>query len=168
MATIKRFEDLEVWQKAAAFDERLSSLFSYERFRQDLGLRTQALNSSGSCQDNIAEGFERGGNKEFMHFLRISKGSIGETRGQVRRAIRRGLISETEGEVLISDCLSISKQLGAFINYLKQSELKGERYTKEPEAEYLNDDSKKESRIWNLESTDQEFETLNLESHNLE
>jgi four helix bundle protein len=168
MATIKRFEDLEVWQKAADFDERLSSLFSYERFRQDLGLRTQALNSSGSCQDNIAEGFERGGNKEFMHFLRISKGSIGETRGQVRRAIRRGLISETEGEALISDCLSISKQLGAFINYLKQSELKGERYTKEPEAEYLNDDSMKESGILNLESTDQEFETLNLESHNLE
>jgi four helix bundle protein len=162
MGTIKRFEDIAVWQKAADFDEKLSSLFSYERFRQDLGLRTQALNSSGSCQDNIAEGFERGGNKEFMNFLRISKGSIGETRGQLRRAIRRGLISESEGELLISECISISKQLSSFITYLKQSEMKGERYVKEPEAEYATDSNSTEPGTLNLESG-----TLNLESGTL-
>ena len=147
MATIKRFEDLEVWQKAADFAEKLSSLFSYERFRQDHGLRTQALNSSGSCQDNIAEGFERGGNKEFMNFLRISKGSIGETRGQVIRAVRRGWINEVEAEPLIADCISISKQLSSFINYLKQSDLKGERYAKEPETEYASDSASTEFGI---------------------
>lgn len=136
MATARTFEDLEVYQKACEFDNDLCQAFTYERFKQDLGLRSQALNSSGSCQDNIAEGFERGGNREFMNFLRIAKGSIGETRSQIRRASKRGWIGEAESELLLSKTEEISKQLGGFIKYLKNSDYKGERYAKEIEVQY--------------------------------
>ena len=139
MSSKKRFEELEVYKASCAFDDSLCSIFTYERFRNDNGLRIQALNSSGSCQDNIAEGFERGGNAELMNFLRIAKGSIGETRAQVARAGRRGWITDEEAQAHISTSLSISKQLGGFLQYFKNSDKKGERYAKEPESDGYGD-----------------------------
>ena len=156
--SFKRFEDIKAWQLSRAFSKEIYIKFT-EKPKSYFGvINNQIIRASGSIMDNIAEGFERGGNKEFMNFLRISKGSIGETRGQLRRAIRRGLISESEGELLISECISISKQLSSFITYLKQSEMKGERYVKEPEAEYATDSNSTEPGTLNLESG-----TLNLE-----
>lgn len=128
MATVKRFEDLEVWQRAREICKLVSVYTKKQDFSRDFTLRDQIRGSSGSAMDNIAEGFERDGNKEFIQFLTISKGSIGETRSQAYRALDYDYISEDEFEVLKEKCLVLSEKLGAFINYLKKSEYKGNKF----------------------------------------
>ena len=77
MATIKRFEDLEIWQEAREFSKEIIFLSKSTDLQKDFKLRDQIKGSSGSVMDNIAEGFERNGNLEFRQFLSIAKGSIG-------------------------------------------------------------------------------------------
>ncbi len=78
--------------------------------------------------DNIAEGFERSGNKEFCNFLIISKGSNGEVRSQLQRSYDRNYLTLEKFEELKSNCLVLSKKITSFIKYLKESEHKGFRY----------------------------------------
>ena len=130
MATIKRFEDLEVWQKAREICNTVLRYTQKYDFSRDFTLSNQIRSSSGSAMDNIAEGFERGGNKEFVQFLSISKGSIGETRSQTYGAFDNKYISEEEFELLKNECLILSDKLGAFINYLKKSGIRGTKFKK--------------------------------------
>ena len=95
------------------------------KFRKDFSLRDQIWRASGSIMDNIAEGFERDGNKEFINFLYISKGSLGETRSQVHRSFDAGHFDKVIYDDLINDCLNLSAQLSNFINYLRKSEIQG-------------------------------------------
>ena len=88
--TIKRFADLEVWKNARELCKKIKTISDSTALGKDFSLKDQILRSSGSCMDNIAEGFERDGNKEFINFLYISKGSIGETRSQVHRTFDFG------------------------------------------------------------------------------
>ena len=83
MATFKRFEDIEAWQKSRILSKKINTITKYPLYKDDPDLRRQLKRSSGSAMDNIAEGFERGGKKEFIQFLSISKGSVGETRSQL-------------------------------------------------------------------------------------
>jgi len=131
MATIQRFEDLEVWKKAREICKYIYKLTSKENFSRVFSLKDQIKRSSGSAIDNIAEGFEREGNKEFVNFLTISKGSIGEVRSQSYREFDYGHINQEEFDFLIKETISLSERLGKFISYLRNSEFKGVKFKKD-------------------------------------
>jgi four helix bundle protein len=126
----KQFEDLEIWQKSRELCKNIYKNTNYELFNKDFKFRDQIRASSGSIMDNIAEGFERNGNKEFIQFLYIAKGSCGETRSQLYRALDNNYIGEGEFHFLRDETLVISKSILAFIQYLKKSEITGHKNIK--------------------------------------
>lgn len=128
MASIQKFEDMEVWQKARKLCNEIHNLTSRGTFERDFKLRDQVNGSSGSIMDNIAEGYERDGKLEFRQFLSIAKGSCGEVRSQLYRAFDRGHITSESFDTLKLEAEEISKQLKGFINYLNASEFKGAKY----------------------------------------
>jgi four helix bundle protein len=130
MNTIKRFEDLEIWQLARQLAKEVNELTLRENFAKDFSIKNQIKSSSGSTMDNIAEGFERDGNQEFHQFLSISKGSIGETRSQLYRAFHYGCIHENELEIYIEKCLILSRKTGNMMEYLRKCDLKGTKFRK--------------------------------------
>ena len=128
MATITNFEELKIWQEARVFAKNIFILTQKESFSKEFRFKEQIKSSSGSVMDNIAERFERKGNKEFINFLTIAKGSAGETRSQLFRAFDCGLVSNSEFDVHCSEAKQLSTSLSNFIKYLKNSEYKGNRY----------------------------------------
>lgn len=128
MATVSNFENLEIWQLARQQAIEIFQLYSQEPFSKDWELRNQINASSGSVMDNIAEGFERSGNKEFSNFLIISKGSNGEVRSQLYRSYDRRYLTVEKFEELKLNCITLSKKITSFIKYLKESDQKGFRY----------------------------------------
>ena len=129
MGSINKFEDLEIWQLARQQANELWEIYCAGTFGKDYELRNQICRSSGSVMDNIAEGFERSGNKEFIHYLIISKASNGEVRSQLYRAFDRLHIDNDGFQNLHLKCETISKKITSFIKYLKSSDMKGFRYS---------------------------------------
>lgn len=128
MGTIKCFEDLAVWQKARELTNEIHNKTLEGTFAKDFSLRDQINRASGSIMDNIAEGFERGGNKEFIQFLSYSKGSCGEVRSQLWRAKDRKHITEPDFEDLSKKVIEVGKQIGGFMIYLSKSGVKGTKF----------------------------------------
>jgi len=126
--TIERFEDLEIWRDARALSKRIFEITCQNPFCNDYKLRDQIRSSSGSVMDNIAEGFERDGNKEFVQFLSVAKGSCGETRSQSYRSFDYNYITEDKLEELISKTTQLSKKISSMMSYLKQSDFKGSKF----------------------------------------
>ena len=130
MTTIKRFEEIISWKEARELNRILRKLIKEKKFEKNFGLISQIECSAGSIMDNIAEGFERGGNKEFIQFLYISKGSCGELRSQMYRAVDDGYISNEQFDLVSTYCLKISNLIFKLIEYLKSSELKGQKFNR--------------------------------------
>ena len=123
--TIKRFEDLEIWQDARALCKKIRGLTNTTSLGKDFSLKDQILRSSGSVMDNIAEGFERDGKREFINFLYIAKGSLGETRSQVHRSYDAEHFNDETYNDLLNDCMNLSGRIAHFIDYLFKSEYSG-------------------------------------------
>lgn len=134
MATIKRFEELEIWRDAKVLCKKVREVAVGTGLCKDFALKNQILGSSGSVMDNIAEGFERDGKKEFLNFLHIAKGSLGETRSQIYRTFDAGHITDEKFNELLNDCLNLSGKISHFIQYLRNSTYEG---TKKRNSETL-------------------------------
>lgn len=129
MATVTRFEDLDIWKEARKLSKEIYLLtLNNSDFKNDFRFRDQIRASSGSIMDNIAEGFERNGNLEFRQFLSIAKGSVGETRSQLYRALDFNYITQEVFEVLKKDSENLSGKINNFITYLNKKEFKGTKF----------------------------------------
>ena len=116
---IRKFEDLACWQQARILSQLAQVYCKKSHFCKDFGLVDQIKRSSGSVMDNIAEGFERGGNREFMHFLFISKASNAEVRSQLYRALDNDYITEQEFKEAYSKSIEIKILISSLIKSLK-------------------------------------------------
>ena len=125
---IERIEDLEIWLEARELCKLVFRITSEGPFSRDFRFRDQIRDSSGSIMDNIAEGFGRGGNREFINFLSIAKGSDDETRSQSYRAFDYQYINDEILDELLERTERISKKISSFIQYLKKSEYKGPKF----------------------------------------
>ena len=125
---IERFEDLEIWQEARSLCKQVCKINRQNPFCNDYKLRDQIRTSSGSVMDNIAEGFERNGNKEFMQFLSISKGSCGECRSQSYRAFDYDYIDSEILDDLDLRTSNLSKKIYKLMLYLRNSNLSGPKF----------------------------------------
>ena len=131
MAKVERFEDLEIWQLAREICNKVHQIFETTSLGNNYALRNQMDKSSGSIMDNISDGFERNGNREFIQFLSIAKASCGELRSQLYRVLDRNHIDEDSFELLAEMVPLESKKISAFINYLSRSEYKGSKFNKQ-------------------------------------
>ena len=128
MPTIKRFEDLEIWQEARRLSQEVIRLSKRTNLATDFRLRDQIKASSGSVMDNIAEGFERDGNREFIQFLSTAKSSAGEARSQLYRVFDNEYIGEEEMLKLVSEYETLSRRIANFMNYLNKKDFKGNKF----------------------------------------
>ena len=127
----KSFEEMPVWQKARELVNFIYRLTMLDSFRKDFGLVDQIRRAAVSVMSNVAEGFERGSNTEFIQFLYIAKDSAGETRTQLYVALDQNYITAEEFKRGCSLCRDVSGQISGLIDYLKGSRLKGEKFKKE-------------------------------------
>jgi four helix bundle protein len=125
---IQKFEELEAWKIARELTKSVYGLTRNDRFSRDYGLRDQICRSSVSIMSNVAEGFERDGDKEFINFLSIAKGSAGETGSLLYVALDQEYISELEFEMVSGRAIENSRVISGLANYLRQSDLKGRKY----------------------------------------
>ncbi len=140
MSTFTTFEDIEAWQNARKLAHRVFLLTKEGPFSKDYRLKDQINDASGSIMDNIAEGFERDGIKEFIQFLSVAKGSCGEVRSQLYRAIDREYISATQFEDIKNESIFIGRQIAKLMSYLKSTGWRGSKFVNEPESDYNNPD----------------------------
>ena len=128
MAAVKDFEELAIFQKARELSKKICPVTNKEGFKSDFRFVQQIRAAAGSIMDNIAEGFERGGNKEFLNFLYIAKGSCGEVRSQLIRANDIGYLTSQEYDELYSECRKLSAGIMNFIKEIKASDITGAKY----------------------------------------
>jgi four helix bundle protein len=128
MARINRFEELEAWKLARELTNLVYSFARRGEFSRDFGLRDQICRSSVSVMSNIAEGFERDGDREFANFLSMSKGSLGEVRAQLYVARDQGYISAEEFDAAGGLALQTGRVISGLIRYLRGSSVSGIKF----------------------------------------
>ena len=133
MSKAQRFEDLSIFQMARKLCKDVYAITKDGEFHKDVRFVQQIHAAAGSIMDNIAEGYERDGNKEFINFLYIAKGSCGEVRSQIIRASDVGFLDSGTAKKLYDDSLTLSKSISKFITSLKSSPFTGKKNLK-PES----------------------------------
>ena len=128
MATVRDFEELTIFQKARELSAKIYPVTKRGEFKFDTRFVQQIRAAAGSIMDNIAEGFERTGNKEFLNFLYIAKGSCGEVRSQLIRAKDVGYLTPEEFEELYTECRKLSAGIMNFIKEVRTSEFAGAKF----------------------------------------
>jgi len=128
MATFHRFEEIEGWQKARQLTQEIYAISKQGNFAKDFALRDQIRRAAISIMSNIAEGFERDGNKEFVQFLSSAKGSIGEVRTQLYVALDQNYIDQPTFNQLNALAIETAKKIGGLIKYLRRTDIKGLKY----------------------------------------
>ena len=126
---VKLFEDLEIWKEARRLTQRIYQLTKTDNFAKDFALRDQIRRAAVSIMSNIAEGFERGGNPEFIQFLYVAKASCGEVRSQIYVALDQGYITKPDSGESIIAFRRLSGMIGNLINYLRRSGMKGAKFS---------------------------------------
>src|ERR1700720_912241 len=127
MAKIKNFEDIASWRKGRQLTKNIYDVTSTGNFVRDFGLKDQIRRAAVSVLSNIAEGFERAGDREFLQFLAVAKGSCGELRAQLYVALDQEYISQKEFDTLFERASEVSQLISGFMKYLKQSDLRGNK-----------------------------------------
>jgi len=128
MATVNKFEDLEVWQMARKYARSIYELTLKEKFAKEYKFKDQIKDSSGSVMDNIAEGFGRESRLEFINFLGIAKGSLYESQSQLYRAFDYGLITKEILDSHYQEAETIAAKIAAFMIYLNKTIIKGKKF----------------------------------------
>jgi four helix bundle protein len=127
MARIERFEDLDAWKKARELAKAVYQLTATGGFSRDYGLRDQIRRACVSVMSNIAEGFERGGDREFRQFLAIAKGSTGEVRAQLYVSLDARFIEEGQFRELYDLANDTGRLIGGLMRYLSLNLQKGRK-----------------------------------------
>jgi four helix bundle protein len=130
MATIQKSEDLICWQKAREYCKIIYKLTEKACYNTDYRFKSQFNSSAGSIMDNIAEGFARDGNKEFIQFLSIAKASLAENKSQTYRSLDRNFIDKEEFENTSKLANELKLILEGFMNYLRNCDIKGIKFKK--------------------------------------
>lgn len=128
MAAVRDFEELAIFQKARELSAKIYPVTRRGEFKYDSRFVQQIRAAAGSIMDNIAEGFERGENKEFLNFLYIAKGSCGEVRSQLIRANDVGYLTPEDYNELYIECRKLSAGIMNFIKEIKASDITGAKY----------------------------------------
>ena len=128
MSAVRDFEELAIFQKARELSKKIYPITQRGEFKYDTRFVQQIRAAAGSIMDNIAEGFERTGNKEFLNFLYIAKGSCGEVRSQLIRANDLGYMTKEEYDELYTECRKLSAGIMNFIKEIRTSEYAGAKY----------------------------------------
>lgn len=126
--TIEKFEDLIIWQLGRELAKEVYELTKADCWKEDYEFRGQIRSSSGSVPDNIAEGFEREGNNEFVNFLSIAKGSCGECRSQIYRAYDRHYLDKEKFEFFLSKTTILSVKIHNTMTSVNSSGIKGSKF----------------------------------------
>lgn len=128
MATMTTFEDIEAWQKSRELTREVYAVSNTGLFAKDYGLRDQIRRATVSIMSNIAEGFERGGDRECGQFIALAKGSSAEVRAQLYVALDQGYIDQPTFDRLAELTIQINRMLAGLMKYLRSSEFKGSKY----------------------------------------
>jgi four helix bundle protein len=131
VGTFRRFEDIEAWQKARELTCEIYAVSGHGSFSKDFALRDQIRSSGVSIMANIAEGFERDGNAEFIQFLAVAKGSAAEVRSHAYVALDQGYVTNAEFDRLSANSTAVGRMLAALMTYLRRSGTRGLKFKTE-------------------------------------
>jgi len=128
MSTFRSFEEIEAWQKARLLTRKIYTESNAGKFQRDFGLRDQIRRASVAIMSNTAEGFERGGNKEFLQFLSVAKGSAGEVKSQLYVALEQSYLTKERFDELFRLAEEDTQLIGGLMRYLCMSKMRGANY----------------------------------------